>query len=79
MSKKKIKLNFKRIFLFLLLPLLFIIIIVCILFSKSLLFKEALSHATDDISIFNTSSKYKVSKIDNNPNYSGIRSRKSTE
>lgn len=69
MSKTKIKLNYKRIILFLILPALLFIFIVCILFSKSSFFKEAFSKLpSNNVS----NAEYDIIEADINENYLGI-------
>lgn len=72
MSKLKRKLNFKRILLFLLFPLFFILLNIYA-FSNIDFFKKAFAYAESNVSLFtNANKEYSISKIDKNSNYSGI-------
>lgn len=73
MKKRKIKLNFKRIFL---------LIILVLLIASSIYFfmsnKNDINATTHQVSNFSDKvPDYPVIKLDNNPNYSGIRSNSS--
>ena len=74
MKKKKVKLNFKRIFL--LIIILVILILISLFFS--MYNKNSINTIKDYFSYSSkTSNNYPIIKLDDNPNYSGIRSKKS--
>jgi len=70
MRNPKRKLNFKRIFLFLLLPLFFVILSIFAIKNSDLL-NFSLDYTKNNLSVFNNC-EYEIIKIDQNPNYLGI-------
>lgn len=73
MARKKRKLNFKRLFIFIFLPLLFIMITLFILLSNFPFMKNTLEYIGNSVSQLSIPNlEYDIIKIDNNSKYLGI-------
>lgn len=71
MKQKRIRLSFKRVFIFIILPIALAILgIYFLVFDKSAINQYVSNYSANENTI-----NYDIIKLDNNPNYSGIRSK----